>query len=155
MVENNPGPIKSVKEDIMEVKKIMTPRPEYLLATCTLREAAKKMRELDTGFLPIGDKNTDKLVGTITDRDIVISGLAQDKDLNTPVTSIMHQGVYYCYETDDVREASKCMQEHQIRRLVVLNKDKRLTGVLSLGDIAVSHPEDELKSNTLEKISKH
>ncbi|KTD17608.1 CBS domain-containing protein [Legionella jordanis] len=139
----------------MEVKEIMTPNPEYLLATSTIKEAAKKMRELDTGFLPIGDKRSDKLVGTITDRDIVISALADDKGLDTPVTSVMHKGVYYCYETDDIKEASKCMKDHQIRRLIVLNKDKKLAGIVSLGDIAVNCQENHLKGETLEEISKH
>ncbi|KTC77898.1 CBS domain-containing protein [Legionella brunensis] len=139
----------------MDVKEIMTPNPEYLLATSTIAEAAKKMRQLNTGFLPIGDKTTDKLIGTLTDRDIVISALAQGKDLNTPVKNIMHKGVFYCYETDDIKQASKYMKKNQIRRLIVLNKSKKLTGILSLGDIAVNCPEDKLKGDTLEEISRH
>ncbi|KTD08010.1 CBS domain-containing protein [Legionella jamestowniensis] len=139
----------------MDVKEIMTPNPEYLLATSTLSEAAKKMRELDTGFLPIGDKATDKLIGTLTDRDIVICGLAAGKDLSTPVEKVMHKGIFYCFENDDVRKASKYMKENQIRRLVVLNRDKKLTGILSLGDIAVNCAEDRIKGETLEEISKH
>ncbi|KTD19158.1 CBS domain protein [Legionella lansingensis] len=125
----------------MEVREIMTPNPEYLPTTCTISEAARKMQELDVGFLPIGDKKTDKLVGTLTDRDIVVSCLAKGKDLSTPVQSIMHKGVLYCFENDDIKKATRYMKDHQIRRLIVLNKNKRLTGVLSLAD--------------LEKISKH
>ncbi|AOU64478.1 CBS domain-containing protein [Legionella pneumophila] len=138
----------------MQVKDIMTPHPEYLLSTASVSEAAKKMRELDTGFLPIGDKTTDKIIGTLTDRDIVISAIANKKELDTPVKEVMHKGVCYCYETDDVQEASQSMKDMQIRRLIVLNKDKKLTGVISLGDIAL-HCDDKLTGDTLEEISKH
>lgn len=138
----------------MQIKEIMTSHPEYILTTSTICDAAKKMRELNTGFLPIGDKSTDKLVGTITDRDIVISALADNKDLNTPVTNVMHPGVNYCFETDDIKDAMKNMQKNQIRRLIVLNKDKKLAGILSLGDIAL-HCKEDLTGETLEEISKH
>lgn len=138
----------------MQVKDIMTPHPEYLLSTATLSDAAKKMRELDTGFLPIGDKTTDKIIGTLTDRDIVITAIANKKEFNTPVKDVMHKGVCYCYETDDVQEASQSMKDKQIRRLIVLNKEKKLTGVVSLGDIALNC-EEELTGDTLEEISKH
>ncbi|WP_052673551.1 CBS domain-containing protein [Legionella hackeliae] len=67
----------------------------------------------------------------------------------------MHQGVFYCFETNDIRKASKYMKDNQIRRLIVLNKNKKLAGVLSLGDIATNFPEDELKGETLEEISRH
>jgi len=138
----------------MQIKDIMTPRPEFLLATATISEAAKKMRELNTGFLPIGDKSTDRIVGTITDRDIVISGLASNKSLDTPVSNVMHKGVCYCFETDDVNDAVKCMKSNQIRRLIVLNNNKKLTGVLSLGDISL-HCEKGISGEALECISKH
>lgn len=137
----------------MEVKEIMTPSPEYLLSTSTIGEAAKKMKKLDVGFLPIGDKATDKLIGTLTDRDLVISALADKKDFDTPVKNIMHKGVFYCYENDDIKKATKCMREKQIRRLLVLNENKRLTGVLSLGDIALHNTEHA--GDALEEISKH
>lgn len=139
----------------MEVRDIMTASPEYILATSTISEAAKKMKELNTGFLPIGDKTTDKLVGTLTDRDIVTSALANNKDLNTPVEKIMHKGVFYCYENDDIKKATQCMQKNQIRRLIVLNKNKRLAGILSLGDVALHYDDQAEKSDTLEEISKH
>lgn len=138
----------------MQIKEIMTPHPKFLLKSQTLNEAAEKMRELDTGFLPIGDKSTDKLVGTITDRDIVISALANHKNPDTPVEQVMHKGVFYCYEKDDIKDAMKKMKENQIRRLVVLNDDKKLTGVVSLGDIAL-HCDEELSGECLEEISKH
>lgn len=138
----------------MQVKEIMTPNPEYVLSTATIYEAAKKMKELDTGFLPIGDKEKDIIIGTLTDRDIVISAIVSGKDANTEVKNVMNKGVEYCFETDSVEDASKKMKDKQIRRLIVLNKDKRLTGVLSLGDIALSC-ENKISGDTLEDISKH
>ncbi|WP_131781539.1 CBS domain-containing protein [Legionella gresilensis] len=138
----------------MQVKDIMTSNPQYLFANSTIEEAAKKMQDLDTGFLPIGDKDADKIVGTITDRDIVISAIAQGKNLNSPIRDIMHKGVCYCYEDDDINDACELMQDQQIRRLIVLNKDKRLTGVISLGDISLKCDE-ETSGETLEAISKH
>ncbi|MCE0722427.1 MULTISPECIES: CBS domain-containing protein [Legionella] len=138
----------------MQVKEIMTSKPEFLLTTATITEAAKKMRELDTGFLPIGDKAKDKIVGILTDRDLVISALANKNPLDTPVKNVMHKDVWYCFENDDVKKAYESMKEKQIRRLIVLNKDKKLSGVLSLGDIAL-HCDSKLSGETLKKISVH
>lgn len=138
----------------MEIREIMSANPEYIYPTTTLEEAALKMRELDTGFLPIGDESLDKIIGTITDRDIVVCGLANHEDLSTPVSKIMHKGVCYCFEKDDVCEAVKKMQMNQIRRLIVLNENKRLTGIVTLGDIA-THCNEQMSGETLEEISKH
>ncbi|KTD57058.1 CBS domain protein [Legionella santicrucis] len=136
----------------MQVKEIMTKEPEFLPTTATIFDAAKKMRELDTGFLPVGDKGTDKIVGTLTDRDIVISALANKNALDTPVKSIMHQDVYYCYENDDIQIAFDSMKKKKIRRLIVLNKNKKLSGVLSLGDIALNC-DTKLSGEALKYIS--
>lgn len=138
----------------MQVKEIMTSKPEFLLTTATITEAAKKMRELDTGFLPIGDKEKDKIVGILTDRDLVISALANKNPLDTPVKNVMHKDVWYCFESDDVKKAHDSMKEKKIRRLIVLNKDKKLSGVLSLGDIAL-HCDTKLSGEALKKISVH
>jgi CBS domain-containing protein len=138
----------------MQVKEIMTREPEFLLSTATITDAAKKMRELDTGFLPIGDKATDKIVGILTDRDLVISALANKNALDTPVNSVMHKDVWYCFENDDVQKAFDSMKEKRIRRLIVLNKNKKLSGILSLGDIAL-HCDPKFSGETLKKISVH
>ncbi|KTD12063.1 CBS domain protein [Legionella gratiana] len=138
----------------MQVKEIMSKEPEFLLTTATIFDAAKKMRELDTGFLPVGDKATDKIVGILTDRDIVISALANKKELDTPVKNVMHQEVCYCYENDDVQKAFDSMKKKQIRRLIVLNKNKKLSGILSLGDIAL-HCDTKLSGDALKDISVH
>ncbi|HHF7366898.1 TPA: CBS domain-containing protein [Legionella bozemanae] len=138
----------------MQVKEIMSSKPEFLLTTATITEAAKKMRELNTGFLPIGDKAKDKIVGILTDRDLVISALANKNPLDTPVKNVMHKDVWYCFESDDVKKAFESMKEKKIRRLIVLNKDKKLSGVVSLGDIAL-HCDTKLSGEALKKISVH
>src|SRR4051794_1133734 len=99
-----------------------------------LIDAARMMAECDAGVLPVGEN--DRLVGMITDRDIVIRALAQGKTVDTKVREVMSGEVKYCFEEDDVDEVARNMGDLQMRRLPVLNKDKRLTGILSLGDIA-------------------
>lgn len=138
----------------MLIKEIMTPHPKFLFKSASISEAAEKMRELDTGFLPIGDKSTDKLVGTITDRDIVISAIAGHKNIDSSVEEVMHKGVFYCYEQDDIKDAIQKMKTNKIRRLIVLNDQKKLSGIVSLGDIALNCKE-ELSGEALEEISRH
>jgi CBS domain-containing protein len=117
----------------------------------TLRQAAQKMRDLDVGSLPVCDN--DRLVGMVTDRDIAIRAVADGRDPNeVRAADVMSEGVEYCYQDDDLGHAAQIMREKQIRRLVVLNHDKRLIGILSLGDIAVTGDEEEV-GETLEEIS--
>ena len=109
----------------------------------TLEEAAHEMLDDDLGFLPIGEN--EKLIGVITDRDIAIRGVAEGKDpQTTPVRDVMTDKVLYCYEKDDIKTAAKSMKEQQIRRLIVLDKDKKLTGVLTMGDIATKCNDEHL-----------
>jgi CBS domain-containing protein len=102
----------------------------------TLQEAAMMMAELDAGVLPVGEN--DRLVGMITDRDIAIRGDAAGCDpTKTPVERIMsREAVKYCFEDDDVESVARNMSDLQLRRLPVVNRDKRLVGIVSLGDIA-------------------
>jgi len=136
----------------MQVKDVMTRGAECVTPSTSLREAASKMKTLDVGPLPVCD--SDQLVGMITDRDITVRataeglppGLGQVRDVMTPE-------VVYCFEDQDVQEAAKLMKEHQIRRLVVLNSDKRLAGIVSLGDLAVETGDENLAGKTLEQVS--
>jgi CBS domain-containing protein len=119
----------------MLVKEAMSKNPIYLSPTATVKDAAEKMVELDCGFIPIGEN--DRLIGAVTDRDIVIRAVGKDKDsLATPLRDIMTKNVIYCYEDDQIHKAIEAMSKNQIHRVIVLNKDKRFTGVVSLGDIA-------------------
>src|SRR3989440_1225274 len=114
----------------MKVKDVMTRGAECVRPEATLQEAAQKMKSLDVGPMPVCDG--DRLVGMLTDRDITVRAVAQGFDpKTTKVRDVMSPDVFWCFEDQDVREAAKLMQEKQIRRLLVLSHDKRLTGIVS------------------------
>lgn len=138
----------------MQVKDVMTGTCEFVEPNTSLREAAKKMRDLDCGFLPIGSESVGKLEGTVTDRDITIRAVAEGRDpVTTTVKDIETHKVLYCFETDDLDSAAKSMREQQVYRLVVLDNpdDKRLRGVLSLGDV-LRHNQQQLAADTASGI---
>jgi CBS domain-containing protein len=135
----------------MQVRDCMTCDVVIANPDMSLREAAGLMRDQDTGFLPVGEN--DRLVGSLTDRDIAIRAVCEGKDPNTAtVRDAMSEHIVYCFDDQDTREAADLMADRQIRRLAVLNHDKRLVGVLSLGDIA-DRAHDEAAERTLEKVS--
>jgi CBS domain-containing protein len=118
----------------MQVQEIMTRRAEIVDPNTTIRDAARLMRADNVGALPVGEN--DRLIGMVTDRDIVIRAVAEDRPAgSTIVRDAMSEHVYYCFEDDDVEKAAQLMAEHQVRRLPVLNRDKRLTGVVALADL--------------------
>jgi CBS domain-containing protein len=118
----------------MQIQEIMTRSVDIIDPNTTIRDAARKMRADNVGALPVGEN--DRLVGMVTDRDIVVRAVADDRaGGNTAVRDVMSEHVYYCFEDDDVQQAAKVMSEHQVRRLPVLNRNKRLTGVLALADL--------------------
>lgn len=135
----------------MRVREVMSKKPEFLPPTASLKEAALKMLELDCGFIPIGEN--DKLIGAVTDRDIVLRTLAKGKDPNkTTLKDVMSERIEFCFEEDDLNKAIKHMKDKQIHRLVVLNKDKRMTGILALGDLVRESHNDELCAKAVEGI---
>jgi CBS domain-containing protein len=99
-----------------------------------ISEAARTMAEIDVGVLPVGEN--DRLVGMITDRDIAVRAVAAGKGPDTLVREVMSVNVKYCFEDEDLVHVSKNMAEQQVRRLPVVNRDKRLVGILALSDIA-------------------
>lgn len=137
----------------MQVQEIMTSHVECIRPQDTIMHAAELMRDKDIGSLPVCG-NDDRLAGMVTDRDITIRGTAAccepDK---TRVSDVMSQEITYCFEDQDVAEVAHIMEEKQIRRLVVLNRDKRLVGIVSLGDLATKSHDTELSGETLEQIS--
>jgi len=136
----------------MKAKDLMSVNPEVISPEMTLQEAAKKMREQDFGFLPIGEN--DRLIGTITDRDIVIRGVAEGKDANkTLVREVMTEEIRYCFENDSIEIIADTMSKKQIRRLAVLNDNKRIVGVVSLGDVATKCNNSELSGNVTTAVS--
>jgi CBS domain-containing protein len=137
----------------MQVYDVMSQGVECMRPNATLEEAARKMRELDVGALPVCGNN-DRIVGMLTDRDIVIRAEAEGKDPHTtPVRDAMTPGVVYCFEDQDVRDAARLMRDRQIRRLVVLDRDKQLAGIVSLGDLAIDVDDPGLTADTLAGVS--
>ena len=118
----------------MKVSKIMTRDVRLLNPDNTIGEAATLMVEADTGALPVGEN--DRLVGMITDRDIVIRAVAQGKSPDAKVADVMSKEMLYCFDTDAIDDVARNMAKAQVRRLPVINKDKRLVGIISLGDLA-------------------
>ncbi len=137
----------------MQIKEIMTQNPQWISPETTAQEAAQKMQELDCGFLPVGEN--DRLIGIVTDRDLALRGYGTGKNASTPISEIMTESVLYCYENDETEATAQNMQENQVRRLIVLNnrQDKRLTGVVSVADIACSTTSDETCGQLIEGVS--
>jgi CBS domain-containing protein len=116
----------------------------------TIAEVARTMAEVETGAVPVTDDG--KVVGLITDRDIVIRVVADGLGLDSPVSQVMSEDVQTCHEDDNVADAAAKMGSHQIRRLVVLNERGKLAGILSLGDVALDYGAKAV-GKTLEEIS--
>jgi CBS domain-containing protein len=122
----------------MKVSECMTRNVVIASPGDTLRDAARKMSECDAGSLPVGEG--DRLVGMITDRDIALRAVAKNLGPDTPVRDVMSHEVLYCFDDEDIAHVADNMGEQQIRRLPVVNRDKRLVGIISLGDLARGAP---------------
>jgi CBS domain-containing protein len=139
---------------MMEIREVMTTEVQLVDPNTTLKDAAQMMRHGDFGLLPIGEN--DRLIGTITDRDIAVRAVAAGKDPSrTPVRDAMSEGVTYCFEDQSVAEAAALMGDKQIRRLPVLDRNKRLVGIVAIGDLAVEREADDEAGEALSEISKH
>jgi len=134
----------------MRIADIMTRGVTVARPETTLREAAQDMARVDAGSLPVCDGT--RLLGMVTDRDIVVRGLARGLTAETSVTQVMTEGVEYCFEDDDLVEVSDKMAASQIRRIPVVDSDRNLVGIVSLGDVArEARPADA--GDVLEEIS--
>jgi CBS domain-containing protein len=120
----------------MQISELMTKPVELIDPASTIEDAAKAMKTLDLGVLPVSDG--DRLVGMVTDRDIAIRGIAAGCGPATAVREVMSREVRFCFEDEDSAHVAKNMAELQVRRLPVLNRDKRLVGIVSLGDLATA-----------------
>jgi len=138
----------------MIVKDAMHKGVDWVSPDTPVTELAKLMREHDVGAIPIGEN--DRLVGMVTDRDIVCKGLAQDDFDARRVTArdVMTAKIHCCREDDDLAKAVRHMEELKVRRLPVINKSKRMIGILSLGDVSHSAPGD-LLSECVKSVSAH
>jgi CBS domain-containing protein len=135
----------------MRVKDAMTTGVELASPNQTIRQAALLMGKNDCGALPVADK--DSLVGMITDRDIAIRAIAAGKGPKTPVREVMTPQVLYCFEDQDLEEVSRNISDIKVRRLPVLNRDKRLVGILSLGDMSLKADGSDPAADALRAIS--
>ena len=136
----------------MQVREIMTTGVDVINVGKPVVEAAKLMASGDYGSLPV--EENDKMVGMITDRDIAVRVVAQNKDpQSTLVQDCMSRGIDYCFDDDDVEDISQKMKSNQHRRIPVVNRDKRLVGIVSLGDLALSADESTV-NGTLKAVSR-
>jgi CBS domain-containing protein len=135
----------------MKVRECMTSDVQIADPEQTIRDAARAMASLDAGVLPVGEN--DRLVGMITDRDIAIRGIAEGKGPDTKVREVMSGEVKYCFEHEDIDDVLRNMGDLQVRRLPVLNQDKRLVGIIALGDLATKDGETAQAGEALSGIS--
>jgi CBS domain-containing protein len=137
---------------MMIVRDIMSRDVEVVHPDSVLQEAAGKMKSLDVGSLPVCDNR--RLLGVVTDRDITIRAVAAGHDpKSTKVREAMTPELIYCYEDETLSEAAKLMERYQIRRLPILDREKQLVGIVSLGDLAVETGNEKLSGTVLEEIS--
>ncbi len=129
----------------MRISDVMTRDVQSVTPQQNIRDAASLMARIDSGALLVHEN--DRLVGMLTDRDIAIRAVAAGRDGQTPVGEVMTHGVRYCFTDEDVSHVARNMADIQIRRLPVLDREKRLVGVVSLGNIAAI--DEPRSSNTL------
>ncbi len=120
-----------------KIKDVMSPNFKFMAPDSPVAQVAQQMRDMDCGFMPLAEN--DKMIGMITDRDITIRAVAEGKNpAEVKARDIMTAKTYYCYDDQDVEEVCNNLGEIQVRRLPVVNRDKRLVGIVSMGDLAQS-----------------
>ncbi|MEP7156364.1 MAG: CBS domain-containing protein [Betaproteobacteria bacterium] len=134
------------------LKDVMSRDVQVISPNGTIREAALRMAKGNFGMMPV--EENDRMIGTVSDRDITIHAVAQGKDTSTQVREVMSEGIVWAYENDSVADGAKLMAEHQVRRLPVVNAEKRLVGIVSLGDFAVEKKDAAAAGEALSEISK-
>ena len=136
---------------MQKIKELMSTDVQVIGPDATIGEAAKKMQNGDFGMLPV--EENDRMIGSISDRDITIRAVAADKASTTKVREVMTEGIIWAFEDDSVAEAAKLMSEHQIRRLPIVNSAKRLVGIVALGDFAIENADINVAGEALSEIS--
>ncbi len=136
----------------MLVKEVMTPKAEWVDPETTLLEAAKRMRDKDIGSLLVGEY--DKIIGMVTDRDITCGGIARNLDpASTPVRKVMSKRIFWCFDDQEIEKAAHLMENRKVRRLAVMNREKRMVGFLSVDDLA--HRAHALSGEVLDQVTAH
>ena len=134
----------------MQIKDVMSPQCEWIAPDATLEQAAQIMKKKDIGFLPVGEN--DKLIGAITDRDIVIRAISAGANPSSQVRDVMSPQVKYCFDDQAVDEICQNLSDIKMRRLPVVNRDKRLVGVVTLGNL--SQAQAQQSGEALQHITK-
>ena len=136
----------------MYVREVMTPDVVIASPEDTLQRAAEMMIDIDAGVLPVGEN--DRLVGMLTDRDITVRAVAANKQPSEcKVREVMSPEIKYVYDDESIEDAARNMSSLQVRRLPVLNREKRLVGIISLGDLALKKRSDA--ADALRGVSRH
>lgn len=134
-----------------QLKELMTRDVKVITPDMTIGDAAKMMRDGNFGMMPVIED--DRMIGTISDRDITIRAVAEGKDCSSKVRDVMSEGIAWAYEDESVEQAATIMSERQVRRLPVVNRDKRLVGIVALGDFAVESSQIQPAAQALADIS--
>lgn len=139
----------------MRCTEIMTSNPECCLPSDPVVKAARLMRSEDVGPIPIvTDKDSKKLTGIVTDRDLAVKVVAEGRDPNaTPIEEVMTQEVITCNEDDDVKQVLNLMQKHQVRRIPVVDRNLQLLGIIAQADVATRLARDKVTGQMVEEIS--
>ncbi|WP_043529670.1 CBS domain-containing protein [Litchfieldella xinjiangensis] len=138
----------------MQVREVMTKRPDYLTVDATIRDVAERMRRDNSGFEPL--VQGDKIAGTVTDRDITVRAIAEGKSPDDKASTIATNEVLYTFEDKDLKEVLRNMQDQKVQRFIVLNNqnDKDLVGVVTLSDLA-DHCEDDDMAREIVSATRH
>jgi len=126
----------SMEEYMKKISDVMTRDVQVANPDDTIQKAATMMAKADVGSLPVGE--TDRLVGMVTDRDIVLRAVAEGRDLKTSVRDVMTAHIHYCFDDEDVTAVAENMAGLKVRRLAVLSRDKRLVGIVALSNVTNS-----------------
>ncbi|KLN54515.1 CBS domain-containing protein [Variovorax paradoxus] len=133
------------------IKDVMSRDVQVISPDATIAEAARHMRDGDFGMMPVGEN--DRMIGSISDRDIAVRAVAEGRGGDTKVRDVMSEGVRWAYEDEPIDRVVAIMGEYQIRRLPIVSRDKRLVGIVALGDIAIRESEPAPAAEALCEIS--
>src|SRR5436190_21751026 len=137
----------------MQLRRVMSKSPAYVSPATPVGQVAAMMKTRDIGMVLVAEN--DRLVGTVTDRDIVIRCIAEGRDPRIAMTGdIMTSKAAFCFEDQDVSEAAQLMEERKIRRLAILNRDMKLVGVVSLGDLAVRTGDEAMSGEVIKFVAR-
>ena len=137
----------------MKVKDVMHRGVTWVEPGTSVREVAQMMRDADIGSVPVGEN--DRLVGIVTDRDIICRGVADSADCNSlTARDVMSKPIIYCRADDELEYALRMMEKNKIRRLPVIDENKRLAGILALGDISEIGGQ-EMAGEVMRSVSAH